>query len=87
MCCRYCRKFYIADQVNNVIRKVDANGIITTVSATATPAFQVTAVTQRKATLNPPTGLAMDRRRLFFTDRNNLRVRKVSTRHHHDSCR
>jgi hypothetical protein len=58
---------YIADSNNNVIRKVDTGGIITTVPATV-------------GVLNFPSGLALDASgNLYIADSGNNRVRKVDT--------
>ena len=70
---------YIADQVNNRIRRVDArSGVITTVAGTGTPGFSGDGELATSASLYEPTGLAVDGSgNLYISDRGNHRVRKV----------
>jgi sugar lactone lactonase YvrE len=70
---------YIADQGHNVIRKVDLNGMITTVAGGGTSSLgdggQAT-----NASLNYPIGVALDTNgNLYIVDDHNNRIRKVAT--------
>ena len=83
---------YIADEYNNRIRKVDAEGIITTVAGMKRPTLEVGEEEDEEtdenvgdhgpatsALLNRPTGVALDKEgNLYIADRNNHRVRKVN---------
>jgi len=68
---------YIADYYNNCIRKVDTNGIITTVAGHGTNGDGGAAT---NASLYNPSGLAFDASgNLFIADRGNNRIRRVDT--------
>ena len=83
---------YIADEYNNRIRKVDSEGIITTVAGMKRPTLEVGEEEEEEADenvgdhgpatsalLNRPTGVALDKEgNLYIADRNNHRVRKVN---------
>jgi sugar lactone lactonase YvrE len=69
---------YIADTGNNVIRKV-SNGVITTVAGNGTFNYSGDGGPATSATLNNPTGVAVDAAgNLYIADLNNHRIRKVS---------
>ncbi|HBE76636.1 MAG TPA: hypothetical protein DDW65_02470 [Firmicutes bacterium] len=71
---------YIADYGNNVIRKVDANGIITTVAGNGTQGFSGDNGPAINAELNNPTSVALDsNNNLYITDCSNNRIRKVDS--------
>lgn len=71
---------FIADSANNVIRKVDTNGIITTFAGNGTSGFWGDGGPATNAELAGPTGVAVDSMgRVFISDNVNLRVRKVDT--------
>jgi sugar lactone lactonase YvrE len=71
---------FIADTDNSRIRKVNTNGIITTVAGNGSPSFSGDGDTATSAGLYNPSGVAVDARgNLFIADGNNHRVRKVST--------
>lgn len=75
---------YISDTSNNRVRKVDANGIITTIAGSANT-FTNGALgdggAALSAALNLPRGLALDATgNLYIADSGNLRVRKVDTK-------
>ena len=71
---------FIADTFNNRIRKVSANGIISTVAGNGTEGFSGDGGPATLAELSDPSGVAVDSSgNLFIADRNNSRVRKVST--------
>ncbi len=70
---------FIADSYNNRVRKVSANGIITTVAGTGAEAFSGDGGPASLASLFLPGGLALDTSgNLFIADWGNNRVRKVS---------
>jgi sugar lactone lactonase YvrE len=69
---------YIADRGNNRIRKVDTQGIITTVAGDGTHFFSGDYGPATRASLAYPTDVVVDDRgNLYIADRNNNRVRKV----------
>jgi sugar lactone lactonase YvrE len=72
---------YIADTRNNRIRKVTVStGIITTYAGDGTAAFGGDGGAATSASLNQPTGVAVDAAgNLFIADQKNNRIRKVST--------
>ncbi|WP_461075908.1 NHL domain-containing protein [Spirosoma flavus] len=71
---------FISDQENHRIRKVDTNGIITTVAGTGVSALSGDGGPAISATLSFPKGLAFDRQgNLFVADQGNNRIRKINT--------
>ncbi len=69
---------YIADRGNNRIRKVDTQGIITTVAGDGTHFFAGDYGPATRASLAYPTDVVVDDRgTLYIADRNNNRIRKV----------
>ena len=79
---------YIADRNTHRIRKVDTNGIITTVAGDGTACTDPTAATNpcgdngaaTSAQLNQPTGIAVTTDgTLYIADKKNNRIRKVAT--------
>ena len=69
---------FIADTLNNRIRKVDAKGIITTVAGSVSPGYSGDGGIATNATLSGPEDVAVDASgNMFIADSNNLRVRKV----------
>ena len=71
---------FIADTANNVIRKVDPNGIITTVAGNGTGGFSGDGGLAISASLNEPYGVAVDDSgNLFIADLDNYRIRKVDS--------
>ena len=72
--------FFIADCNNNRIRKVDTNGIITTVVGNGTAGFPGDGVLATNASLNYPACATLDNvGNLFIADEGNYRIRKVDT--------
>jgi RHS repeat-associated protein len=70
---------YIAENHNHRVRKVDANGIITTVAGTGTPGYSGDGGLSVAAGLNDPTAVAVDGvGNLYIADAGNQRVRKVA---------
>jgi uncharacterized protein (TIGR03437 family) len=71
---------FIADFDNNRIRKVSANGIITTVAGNGSQGFSGDGGPATSASLYGPFGVALDASgNLFIADSENNRIRKVST--------
>ncbi|MEU5919014.1 RICIN domain-containing protein [Streptomyces sp. NPDC047141] len=70
---------YIADHKNHRIRKVSADGTISTVAGNGTAGFKGDGGAAVSAQLNGPVGLVMDScGTLYFTDHLNHRVRKIT---------
>jgi hypothetical protein len=71
---------YIADSSNNRIRRVDVNGIITTVAGNGTIGFSGDGGQAKKAELNLPVDVVVDASGdLYIADSNNNRIRKIDT--------
>ena len=69
---------YIADRVNDRIRKVDAAGVISTVAGSGTNGFSGDGGAAVAAQLNFPSGVALDGAgNLYIADTFNNRIRKV----------
>jgi PKD repeat protein len=69
---------YIADSLNNRVRKVSPAGVITTLAGTGTPGFSGDTGQATAAQLNLPNGVAVDLAgNVYIADQNNHRVRKV----------
>ena len=69
---------FIADYNNNRIRKVDSNGMITTVAGNGSSGYSGDGGAATNASLYYPSGVAVDASgNLFIADRNNNRIRKV----------
>jgi streptogramin lyase len=69
---------YFADYYNNRIRKINTNGIITTVAGNGTGGFSGDGALATNAKLNQPQGVAIDGLgNIFITDWSNGRIRKV----------
>lgn len=71
---------YIADTYNNRIRKVNTAGIINTIAGNDTASYGGDGGPAIIAKLNNPTDIALDHLgNIYFTDRQNHRVRKINT--------
>lgn len=71
---------YIADQVNNRIRRVTPAGNISTVAGNGTGTFSGDNGQATAASINRPEGVAVDAAgNLYISDTNNWRIRRVST--------
>ncbi len=69
---------FIADRDNNVIRKVNTSGVITTIAGTGFAGFLGDGGQATAAQLNGPTGIVVDNiGNLYIVDINNYRIRKV----------
>ena len=70
---------FVADRDASVVRKIAANGTISTVAGTGTPGFAGDGGAASGAQLNGPFGVAVDAAgNLYIADTNNEVVRKVS---------
>jgi sugar lactone lactonase YvrE len=70
---------YIAETGNQVIRKVDLTGNITTIAGTGTQGFSGDNGSATSATLDSPQGLALDtKNNLYLADTHNHRIRKLN---------
>ncbi len=70
---------YIADTLNNCIRKVTVSGTISTVAGDGTAGFSGDRGPAAEAQLNLPGGVAADSaRNLYIADTNNHRIRKIT---------
>ena len=70
---------YISDNNHNVVRRVNADGIIETVAGNGSKGYSGDGGPAAEAQLNWPTGLTVDDRgNLYIVDCSNNRVRKVS---------
>ena len=73
-------EIYIADTLNHRIRKIDANGIITTVAGNGIKGFAGDGGPATNASLNYPMGVTVDQAgNIYIADAHNHRVRKVNT--------
>ena len=71
---------YIADEGNNVIRKVNPSGTITTIAGNNTEGYSGDNGLATSASLYAPSGVTVDSAgNLFIADAGNNRVRKVAT--------
>ena len=70
---------YFADTGNHRIRKISAAGIISTVAGTGTQGFSGDSGPAISATIDSPTGLALDAsNNLYLADTHNHRIRKIT---------
>jgi len=71
---------YFADYSNNVVRKIDTNGIITTFAGTGESGYSGDGGAATSAKLEWPLGVALDSEgNLYIADYTNNRIRKVDT--------
>jgi cysteine-rich repeat protein len=72
-------RLYVADRANHRVRRIDANGIITTHAGTGTAGFSGDGGQARDARLNDPRAVTVDPAgRLVIADRGNARIRRVA---------
>jgi len=70
---------YIADTQNNVVRKVTATGVISTIAGNGTAGYSGDGGAPTAAMLNRPQGIAVDSSgNVYVADTQNARVRKIS---------
>lgn len=72
---------FVADISNNRIRKITTStGLISTIAGTGTPGYNGDGILATAAQINIPSALAFDSNGdLYFTDRSNSRIRKITT--------
>ena len=71
---------YLSDWNNNVVRKLDTSGVISTVAGTGTSGFSGDGGAAVNAQLASPYGLAVDSGgNLYIADNSNVRIRRVDT--------
>ncbi|OPH56018.1 hypothetical protein BC351_29450 [Paenibacillus ferrarius] len=71
---------YIADTGNNVIRKVDESGKMTTIAGNGTPGYEGDGGAAIQAKLNQPSAIACDPKgNVYIADTNNYVIRKIDT--------
>jgi hypothetical protein len=70
---------YISDNGNNLIRKVNASGIITTIAGNGSAGYSGDGVAATSTSLNEPGGVFVKGGEIFIADRFNNRVRKVNS--------
>ena len=72
---------YVADRGNNVVRKIDASGIITTIAGAAEVLAGLQPIQGKYAALEDPAGVGMDWHRgdVYVADRGQEHVFKIST--------
>src|SRR3990172_1648651 len=71
---------YIADTANHRIRKINSNGVVTTVAGNGRPGFAGDGGAATVASLNYPKGVAVDGLgNIYIADTDNHRIRKVDT--------
>ncbi len=72
-------RILIADQENHRIRRVDSDGLITTVAGSGAKGFSGDGGPATSAALSSPTAIALDTHgNLFIVDRDNHRIRRVA---------
>ena len=68
------------DQENNRVRKIDTNGVISTIAGTGMPGFSGDGSSATLALIHWPTALCIDTSNaVYFTDLENYRIRAVKT--------
>ena len=71
---------YVADQRSHRIRKIDINGIITTIAGTGVDGFSGDDGPATEAQLKNPRAVTVDKNgNLYISDKGNSRIRKVTT--------
>ena len=78
LCFDAAGNLYFSDTFNNLIRRVDGRGIVTTVAGNGEKAYSGDGGPATKAALNEPYGVVVDRAgNLYVADRLNRRVRRI----------
>jgi sugar lactone lactonase YvrE len=71
---------YVADRNNHRVRKIDLNGIITTVAGNGIADYTEDDVKATETSLNFPSDVAIDQTgHIYISDRSNSRIRKIDT--------
>jgi hypothetical protein len=72
---------YFTQYGYNLVRKIDTNGIITTIAGTGKPGFSGDGGPARKARLNGPATVSVDGRgNIYVSDTENHRIRRIGPR-------
>ncbi|WP_247235524.1 NHL repeat-containing protein [Telluribacter sp. SYSU D00476] len=72
---------YIADRGNHRIRKVAANGVITTIAGNGAAGFSGDGGAADRSSLQSPTSVVVDKAgNLYIADRDNHRIRRINAR-------
>ncbi len=72
---------YVADRNNHRIRKIDSNGIITTIAGNGVPNYTGDNINATESSLHFPSDVAIDKLgQIYISDRSNNRIRKVNTK-------
>lgn len=80
LCLDASGNLYIADGTDSRVRKVDTNGIITTIAGNGTNDYSGDGGLAVNACMNSPNGVAVDEAgNVYIADSNNHRIRVVST--------
>jgi len=70
---------YISDNLNNCVRRVNSNGIISTIAGNGIAGFSGDGAAATAAQLNAPSGIALDAAgNIYVSDDNNNRVRELT---------
>ena len=78
ICSDTAGNIYVADEINNCVRKISTTGIITTVVGIGSGGFSGDGGSATAAELNQPTGVAFDvTGDMYVADYMNVRIRKV----------
>ena len=76
----YSGNIYFTDEGNNRVRKINKDGIITTLIGSATKSFSGDGGKANNATINYPASIKVDKLgNIYFFDKSNFRIRKIST--------
>lgn len=71
---------YLAEELNHRVRRIDRNGLITTLAGTGAAGFSGDSGPANQAQLNQPLGVCTDAfGNVFVNDNGNKRIRKIST--------
>jgi choice-of-anchor A domain-containing protein/RHS repeat-associated protein len=73
-------RIYVADTANHRIRRIEADGTLTSIAGTGSPGYGGDHGPATAAQLNNPTALSFDADgRLYLADRGNHRIRRIET--------
>jgi sugar lactone lactonase YvrE len=71
---------YIADRNNHRVRRIDPNGIITTIAGDGAPNYTADNIKATESSLHFPSDVAVDKfGQIYISDRSNNRIRKVDS--------
>jgi streptogramin lyase len=72
---------YVCERKGNAVRKIDAEGVVTTVAGTGAPGYDGDGGPARKATFRGPKGVRCDRQgNVYVVDTENHAIRKIDVR-------